>query len=140
MFFENRRASSSKLYAKLGLLKFADMVECENVLLLHKIFHNMMPLSVQDTFAVDFSHIQDTRAEKTGLINLHTVNLVCFGKDSIKFNAINSWNRISLNMENGREKVKDSADDNDDDALLKLISLDYFTLKRELKKFFITSY
>ena len=124
MFFENRRASTSKLYAKLELLKFADIVECENVLLLHKIFHNRMPLSVQDTFAVDFSHTQDTRAEKAGLTNLPTVNLDCFGKNSIKFNDIKSWNRISLNMENGREKGKDDTDDDDDDALLKLTSVE----------------
>ena len=122
MSFESRRTSSSNLYANLELLKFSDIVDCQNILLLHNLFYDRMPVSVQDTFAIDFTHAQGTRAEKFGLLNIPVVNTVSFGKNSIRSKAINSWNKIQSSMPS------------------KLVSLDYSHLKNYLKKNFIASY
>ncbi|XP_057290769.1 uncharacterized protein LOC130613442 [Hydractinia symbiolongicarpus] len=122
MTFESRRASSSIIYGNLEILKFNDIVQCQNILFLHKLFHDKMPATIQNTFAVDFNHAQSTRAEKAGLINLPTVNTVCFGKNSIRFNTIKSWNKIQTSMTK------------------KFVSIDYFGLKSDLKKYFIASY
>ena len=78
--------------------------------------------SVQDTFAIDFTHARGTRAEKFGLLNIPVVNTVSFGKNSIRSKAINSWNKIQSSMPS------------------KLVSLDYSHLKNYLKKNFIASY
>ena len=100
MSFESKRASSSILYANLELLKFSDIVHCQNILFLHKLFYDKMPVSVQNTYAVDFTHAQGTRAEKIGLFNLPVVNTDSFGKNSIRFNALNSWNKIQSSWPN----------------------------------------
>ncbi|XP_057310678.1 uncharacterized protein LOC130648640 [Hydractinia symbiolongicarpus] len=122
MSFESRRASSSHLYGNLELLKFSDIVKCHNILFLHKLFHEKLPASILNTFAVDFTHAQGTRAEKIGLINLPTFNTISFGKNSIRFNAINSWNKLQSLMTR------------------KFVSLDYFNLRSDLKKYFVSSY
>ncbi|XP_057310296.1 uncharacterized protein LOC130648273 [Hydractinia symbiolongicarpus] len=122
MTFESRRASSSIIYGNLEILKFNDIVQCQNILFLHKLFHDKMPATIQNTFAVDFNHAQSTCAEKAGLINLPTVNTVCFGKNSIRLSTIKSWNKIQTSMTK------------------KFVSIDYFGLKSDLKKYFIASY
>ncbi|XP_057308206.1 uncharacterized protein LOC130646085 [Hydractinia symbiolongicarpus] len=60
MTFESRRASSSIIYGNLEILKFNDIVQCQNILFLHKLFHDKMPATIQNTFAVDFNHAQST--------------------------------------------------------------------------------
>ena len=53
-----------------------------------------VPVSVQNAFAVDFTHAQITRADQTGLFNFPIINMVSFGHNSIRFNALNSWNTV----------------------------------------------
>ena len=116
------------MYANLKNLQFSDMVHCENILFIHKLFHDKMSVSVQNAFAVDFTHAQVTRANQTGLFNFPIINTVSFGHNSIRFNALNSWNTVqSVLFEEKGEKVK-------------LVSVNYFVLKKLLKKHFIASY
>ena len=96
MSFKSCRTPSSKLFASLKILKFEDMLHIQNTLFLHKLYHNKLPASVQNTFTVDFSHVHITRADKVGLINLPMVNSVSFGKNSIRFCSINSWNHSQI--------------------------------------------
>ena len=81
-----------------------------------------MPVSVQNTFAVDFVHAQVTRADQNGLLNFPVIKTVSFGKNSIRFNSLKSWNSIQSVWSN------------------KLVLFDYLELKKELKKHFIASY
>jgi len=129
MSFVPPRTSSNNLYVNLEILKFSDMVHCENILFIHKLFHDKMPVSVQNAFAVDFTHARVTRADQTGLFNFPIINTVSFGHNSIRFNALNSWNTVQsvLFDEEKGEKVK-------------LVSVNYFVLKKLLKKHFIASY
>ena len=122
MSFVPPRTSSNNLYANLEILKFSDMVHCQNILFLHKLFHEKMPVSVQNTFAVEFAHAQFTRADENGLFNFPTINTVSFGNNSIRFNSLNSWNSVQSVWSE------------------KIVSFDWFELKKELKKHFLASY
>ena len=88
-----------------------------------------MPDSVQNTFAVDFAHALVTRADKIGQFNLPTINTASFGSNSVRFNALNSWNTLQSTLSDKGRKEK-----------VKLVLVDYFDLKKLLKKHFISSY
>ena len=76
--------------------------------------------AVHSTFAVDFTHAQLTRAQISGLLDLPSVVTTCFGKNSIRYNAIRSWNSIQ--------------------SLLPIKLIDLENVKGDLKKCFIASY
>ena len=46
MSFESQRTSSSNLYANLELLNFSDIVDCQNILLLHNLLYDRICLSL----------------------------------------------------------------------------------------------
>ena len=122
MAFKAPRDSANELYANFGVLKFCDMVHLQNVLLLHKLWHNKMPDPIQRTFAVDFAHdhAHATRAENIGLLNLPIAETTCFGKSSIRYNAVLSWNYIQ--------------------SLLPVRLTDFEDIKSDLKKCLLSSY
>ena len=62
--------------------------------LLGTLSRNEMPDAIQSTIAVDFSHTQPTRADNIGLLNLPLLKTASFGKISIRYNALLSWNFI----------------------------------------------
>ena len=96
----------------------------QNILLVHNLMNKKLPNSIQSTFAVDFTLIHDNpRANPSGLFNLPHVKTVTYGENSIRYNALSSWNYIQ--------------------ALLpaeKLVSADFHCLKTGLKECFIASY
>ena len=94
MAFKIPGYSAKSLYAKFGVLQFSDMVHLQNIVLLHKLYCNEMPPAVHSTFAVDFTNAHPTRAQTSGLLHLPTVQTTCFGTNSIRHNAIRSWNSI----------------------------------------------
>ena len=120
--FKSPRDSASELYAKFRVLKFSDMVHLQNVLFLDKLSRDEMPEPIQRTFAVDFAHALPTRAENTGLLNLIQpfVETTCFGKKSIRFNAVLSWNYIQ--------------------SMLPVRLSEFVHIKSDLKKCLLTSY
>ena len=113
------RDSASDLYANFGVLKFSDMVHLQSILFLEKLSHNKMPDAIQNTFVVDFTHTQPTRANDVGLINLPLVETTSFGKHSIRYNALLSWNLVQ--------------------SLLPIKLFDFEDIKTDLKKCLIAS-
>ena len=79
-----------------------------------------MPDAIQSTFTVDFSHTQPTRADNIGLLNLPLVETTSFGKNSIRYNALLSWNFIQ--------------------SLLPAKLSDFEDIKFDLKKCLVASY
>ena len=79
-----------------------------------------MPDAIQSTFAVDFSHTQPTRADNIGLLNLPLVETTSFGKNSVRYNALLSWNFIQ--------------------SLLPAKLSDFEDIKSDLKKCLVASY
>ena len=120
MAFKLPGFSAKSLYARFNVLQFSDMVHLQNILLLHKLWRNEMPPAVHSTFAVDFTHNLPTRAQNTGLIDLPSVETTCFGKNSIRHNAIRSWNSVQ--------------------SLLPIKLIDLESVKCDLKKCFLASY
>ena len=112
--------SPSGLYANFGVLKFYDMIHLQNILLLDKLSRNEMPDAIQSTFAVNFSHTHPTRSDNIGLLNLPLVETTSFGKHSIRYNALLSWNHIQ--------------------SLLPAKISDYEDIKSDLKKCLVASY
>ena len=92
------------------------------MLFLHNLFHKSVPVSVQNTYAVDFSHGLNTCSNELSLVNLPMVDSISFGKNSTRVCAINSWNFIQSSLP--------------DNLFLK----DFANLKRETKSFFFASY
>ena len=79
-----------------------------------------MPEAIQSTFAVDFTHASHTRAGHAGLINVPSVNTTSFGKQSIKYNATHSWNRVQQLLPQKFTEIKN--------------------LRKELREFYLSSY
>ena len=123
MTFNTQRAHSGPLYLNLGLIKFNDMIQYHNVLFIHNIFHCVLPVSVLDTYAIDFTHAYKTRGNDIGLLNLPMYNTVSFGKNSIRYQSLSSWNSLQL--------LHPST---------KFVNMKPFELKNLLKKLFMTTY
>ena len=72
-----------------------------------------LPPSILNTFSIDFAHNHHTRADGTGLLNLPMVSSTSFGKKSVRYFSIKSWNYMqSLIPSNkfisiSRNKLKD---------------------------------
>ena len=115
MSFAVPRTSPSELYSNLKILKFSDIVLVENIQLLYNLYKKRIPESLVSTFAVNFSHEQDTRAEKVGLINLTTINTTGSGLYSIRYHSIKSWNDLQLSIP------------------IRLFDLYFYSLKSDLK-------
>ena len=111
------RVNLNKLYADLKIIKFSDMVHLQNVLLLKNIELNKLPDSIINTYTVDLSRDMDF----VDFYQIPDVRTVAFGKHSIKYNSMLSWNEIqSLLMPTKLDDFKD--------------------LKTGLKKCFLASY
>ena len=53
-----------------------------------------MPDAIQSTFTADLPRIHPTRANDTGLLNLPLVETTSLGKNSVRYNALLSWNFV----------------------------------------------
>ena len=90
MSFAAPRTSPSVLFSNLNLLKFSYIVLLQNVSLLHNLYHNKIPDSVQNLFAIDFSHY-GIRGSKYGLVSHPSVRTTNFGLHSIRYYSIKTW-------------------------------------------------
>ena len=94
MCFTSQRNSATPYYAKHNIIKFCDIVYHENIIFLHKLLNCNIPISVHSTYNIDFTHAYQTRESTTGLFGLPSVLSTSFGKNSIRYQAISSWNKI----------------------------------------------
>ena len=80
-----------------------------------------MPDSVQNLFAIDFSHY-GTRGSKYGLVNHPSVRTTNFGLHSIRYHSIKTWNDLQ------------------DTLPFNIFERSTFGLKSELKELLIKAY
>ena len=94
MTFSQPRAHAAPIFSDLCLLRFADLVQLQNLLLIHKIRTRpcSLPPSLINNFSIDFSHARATRGQSTGLINRPTYSTTKYGLHSTKSHLITSWN------------------------------------------------
>ena len=124
MSFADYHAPVDPLYFDLKIIKYEDLLHIHNATFIHSIYHNLLPVSLIDTFAIDFSHAYPTRASARGLINSYAKRTTSFGIKSIRNQCILSWNHC-------HKLLPDN---------VTLYDLTASKLKSTLKAFFLNSY
>ena len=94
MTFSEPRSHASPIFSDLNLLRFTDLVQLQNILLIQKLrnFPDLIPPSLRNILDIDFSHARSTRGLTSGLINRPTFTTSKHGLNSIKSHCIRSWN------------------------------------------------
>ena len=121
--FASQRTSAIPFFSELGTVKFCDIVHCQNIIFLHKLLNNNLPISICDTYSIDFTHIYQTRNATNGLFNLPSILSTSFGKNYIRYQSLCSWNKAISQCHH-----------------ICFISMTTGQLKHFLKTFFVTSY
>ena len=103
-------------------LGWNNIIHSHNTILLNKLFNKKMPSSIHNTYSVDFTRALQTR-KVTDRLSLPSVHTASFGKNSIRYQAICSWNLIAIQCQETN-----------------FLSLNEKQLKNFLKKFFINLY
>ena len=137
MTFSHYRSPAPPLFSELNLLRFADLIQVQNISLVQKIHINpfVVPPAFMALFNFDFSHSSHkTRGLSIGLINKSHHATVKYGFNSIKLHCINSWNSflpqsIEFFRDSRYHKSKKSA-----------LDLSYNSLKTFASSYFIDSY
>ena len=95
MSFSERNAHSNPIFLDLKILKFFDHVKLCNIIFLHRLLCNKLPLVFNDTFDIKFkaNNLRPSRF-KPGLLHLPKTNTVTFGTYSICYQAVSFWNHI----------------------------------------------
>ena len=86
----------SHIYKELNLLKLRDFVTLQNLLLVHDYLNNNLPESFSGYFTLARDmHTHGTRRALQGQLFVPSIESVCYGKKSIKQQAILTWNTFS---------------------------------------------
>ena len=112
------------LYFDLKIIKYEDLLHIRNATFIYSVYHHLLPASLIDTLAIDFSHVYSTRASSRKLINSYAKTNYIF-LNSIKNQCILSWNHCHM-------KILPSN--------ILLHDLTVSKLKSTLKTFFLNSY
>ena len=85
----------SPIYHNYRLLKLRDYVTVQNLLLIHDFFNNKLPTSFQGYFTLSADlHNHGTRGALQGQVWAPNIDTVRYGRNSIKNQAILSWNNF----------------------------------------------
>ena len=96
MTFSEFRAHSEPLYKQLEILKFCDSISVLNCVFVFDYLHGNLPNSFSETFQrVDNVHKINTRQASAGLLYPPKYNSITYGHKSIYNKCINSWNKIT---------------------------------------------
>ena len=99
MTFSEFRAHSEPLFKKLEILKFIDSIAVNNCSFVHDYFHYKLPISFNNTFTrSNDRHDYSTRKATTGQLCTPRYKTTSFGLKSISNHCINSWNKLSIDI------------------------------------------
>ena len=94
-FAPSFRDHVSPIYHQYGILKLRDHITLQNLLLIHDYFNKKLPASFQDYFTLLSSlHNHGTRGALSGQLWAPNIETVRYGRNSIKNQAILSWNNF----------------------------------------------
>lgn len=98
--FSDFNSHSAPLFLDLKILSFFDYVKMCNIIFLHKLINNKLPLTVLNNFIITFNACNrpNDRANP-GSIRLLRVRTVTFGNNSIQYQSIISWNLLQQFLE-----------------------------------------
>ena len=99
--FQSRNCHSSPLFSKLKLLKFNDKVHLENVLLISKFINSLLPPVFNNWFTFCSNvHNYETTSSATCKLFKPSFCTNLYGKNSIKINATDAWNKAQTYLGN----------------------------------------
>ena len=85
-------AHSSPLFHNTRILKVFDQIQCQNVLLLHKVINKKVPQSICESFTL-MSHSHNTQINNPLIVPYS--NTDSYGTYSIRNQCITAWNVYS---------------------------------------------
>ena len=93
--FSRRDSASGPIFIDLKRLKFFDLVQFLNVILIHDIYNGKMPIEICNTFSfIIRGNSNVTRGPIKGMIKVPFVQSKGYGEYSIKYQAIKTWNNV----------------------------------------------
>ena len=99
MTFSEFKAHSEPLFKKLQILKFCDNLILNNCLFVYDYFHNKLPNSFNNTFTrADDLYKYSTRQATTGKLYIPPYKTTTFGLKCIYKRCIDSWNKITTEI------------------------------------------
>ena len=138
MTFSEFRAHSEPLFKKLEILKFIDSIAVNNCSFVHDYFHNKLPISFNNTFTrSNDRHEYSTRKATTGQLCTPRYKTTSFGLKSIFNHCINSWNKLSIDINKIHKKDNVNKVKVEDIDLLKFSRQ---VLKDKLTKHILSTY
>ena len=138
MTFSEFKAHSEPLFKKLQILKFCDSLVLNNVLFVYDYFHSNLPSSFNKIFIrTDDLYEYSTRQATSGKLFIPPYKTTTFGLKCIYKRCIDSWNKVSteLNMMNKIDNPN-NPDINDID----LLKYSRTVLKDKVSKYILSTY
>ena len=92
--FAHYRHSSSILYKNKKILKFTDLVQLQNFILVHDSLKGSLPTVFHDIFTyIKDKHDYNTRSAKRDKLYPHKINTKVYGTNSVTYQATKTWNK-----------------------------------------------
>ena len=99
MTFSEFRAHSEPLFKKLEILKFSDSIAVNNCSFVYDYFHNKLPISFNNIFIrCNEKYDYSTRQATTGQLCIPGYKTTTFGLKCIYKRCIDSWNKLSVDI------------------------------------------
>jgi hypothetical protein len=99
MTFSEFRAHSEPLFKQLEILKFRDNIAVNNCLFVYDYFSNELPVSFSNTFKITYDLYEySTRQATTGKLYIPRYKTTTFGLKCIYKRCIDSWNKLSTEI------------------------------------------
>ena len=99
MTFSEFRAHSEPLFKKLDIMKFQDSIVVNNCLFVYDYLNNNLPGSFINTFLrTNDMHEHKTRQATTGKLYIPSYKTTTFGLKCIYNRCINSWNKLTTEL------------------------------------------
>ena len=99
MTFSEFKAHTEPLFKKLQILKFCDSLVLNNALFVYDYFHSNLPDSFKNTFIrTDDLYEYSTRQATSGKLFIPPYKTTTFGLKCIYKRCIDSWNKISTEL------------------------------------------
>ena len=96
MTFSDHRAHTGPIYKSLKILKLKDQISLSNCLFVYDQINNKLPKSFNSYFMTTAELYPNvTRSSKTAKLFIPQVNSVRYGRQSIKYSCINTWNHFT---------------------------------------------
>ena len=97
--FSEPQSPSNPIFCNLQILKFFDLVEVLNILLVHQHLNLELPSDTLQTLKFDkICHGIGTRSSSLGLLSRTCANTKSFGLNALSRLAIQQWNKFQQNL------------------------------------------